>query len=60
MVIIEASIAGMSFFIGFLVTFIPLKSKIEKLKKKIEEQYSIINGFILTKECCRCKFKKDD
>ncbi len=57
MVMIEALIAGTSFFIGFCVTYIPLKSKIEELKKKIETQDSIINGFMLTRQS---KFIKDD
>ena len=57
MVMIEALIAGISFFIGFCVTYIPLKSEIEKLKKKIEEQDSTINGFVLTRQS---KFIKDD
>ncbi len=47
----------MSFTMGFLVTYLPLKSKIEELKKKIETQDSIINGFMLTRQS---KFIKDD
>lgn len=57
MVIFEMMLAGISFFIGFLVVYIPLRMRIEELKKKIEEQDSIINGFTLTKQS---KFTKDD
>ena len=47
---IEALIAGISFFIGFLMSFIPLNSKIGELKKKINECESEINKFMLTSE----------
>ncbi len=57
MVIFETILMGMSFTMGFLVTYLPLKSKIEELKKKIETQDSIINGFMLTRQS---KFIKDD
>lgn len=45
MIIFETILVGTSFFIGFLVAYIPLNSKIQELKKKIEEQKSTINQF---------------
>jgi len=44
MILIIAISLGIGFVIGFFVTYVPLSSKIEELKNKIEKQKSELNG----------------